>query len=229
MNTVQLFPLYLYHLNTRLEKRQLQMGIAERKERERIELRTRILDTAEALFLEEGFEKASMRNIAKLIEYSPATLYNHFQTKDEIFFELHSKYFDLLYSKMVPLREIEHPVERLRQLGRVYLRFALDHPKYYNLMFMHAAPLKSMEEGKEWDLSMNTFGFLQETVEACIVQGYIEPQPMAPLLMMIWGAMHGVISLQICCRLTMFPEEHQEQLMAQVGDLVVSILAPKTV
>ena len=49
------------------------MGPMERRERERLALRRRILDTARRLFAEEGYEAVTMRTIANEIEYSPRT------------------------------------------------------------------------------------------------------------------------------------------------------------
>ena len=54
------------------------MGIQERRERERQELRTKILDAARELFAERGYESVTMRELAKKIEYSPTVLYWHF-------------------------------------------------------------------------------------------------------------------------------------------------------
>ena len=51
------------------------MGISDRKEREKEELRERILVAAKTLFLQKGIEKTSIRNIADLIEYSPGIIY----------------------------------------------------------------------------------------------------------------------------------------------------------
>ena len=61
------------------------MGIPERKERAREDLRKRILAAAEELFVREGYEKVSMRKIARRIEYSPTTIYHHFKDKAELF------------------------------------------------------------------------------------------------------------------------------------------------
>ena len=61
------------------------MGIPDRKEREKQELRDLILKEARALFLEEGFEKTSLRKIAERIEYSPTTIYLYFKDKNEQF------------------------------------------------------------------------------------------------------------------------------------------------
>ena len=64
------------------------MGISERKEREKLEMRRKIVDVAKDLFIHEGFEKTSIRQIAEKIEYSPATIYLYFKDKTEIFQEI---------------------------------------------------------------------------------------------------------------------------------------------
>ena len=46
-------------------------------------MKTKILEAAKKLFLDHGFEKTSIRNIAEEIEYSPGTIYLYF--KDKIF------------------------------------------------------------------------------------------------------------------------------------------------
>jgi len=50
------------------------MGTQERREREREELRTKILDAARELFAIEGYDAVTMRKIAEKIEYSPTVL-----------------------------------------------------------------------------------------------------------------------------------------------------------
>jgi hypothetical protein len=47
------------------------MGITERKEREKLEMRELILEAATSMFLEEGYEKTSIRNIAERIRVQP--------------------------------------------------------------------------------------------------------------------------------------------------------------
>ena len=57
------------------------MGVKDRQEREKLETRTKIMDAARALFNEKGYEGVSMRQIAQKIEYTPTTIYGHFQDK----------------------------------------------------------------------------------------------------------------------------------------------------
>ena len=67
------------------------MGINERKEREREEIRELILNAAREIFVEEGYEHTSMRKIAQKIEYSPGTIYHHFKDKSDLLLALHDE------------------------------------------------------------------------------------------------------------------------------------------
>ncbi len=73
------------------------MGISERRERERHEVRRKILDAARELFMIEGYERVTMRRIADAIEYSPTTIYHHFEDKDDLVNALcHEEFAQLL-------------------------------------------------------------------------------------------------------------------------------------
>ena len=58
------------------------MGINERRERERKEVRKKILEAARGLFVAEGYDAVTMRRIAETIEYSPTAIYVHFKDKE---------------------------------------------------------------------------------------------------------------------------------------------------
>lgn len=47
--------------------------------------RQRVLDSAKKEFLEVGYQKASMRNIALMAEVTTGAMYNHFKNKEQIF------------------------------------------------------------------------------------------------------------------------------------------------
>ena len=64
------------------------MGVKERREREKSETRDKILDAARELFIAEGYEGVSMRQVADKIEYTPTTIYVHFADKEELFHEI---------------------------------------------------------------------------------------------------------------------------------------------
>ncbi|PRX31616.1 TetR family transcriptional regulator [Paraburkholderia sp. BL18I3N2] len=112
------------------------MGIAERKNRQKQALRERILDAARRIVMREGFAALSMRKIADAIEYSPATLYLHFASRDEIAQALCAEGYAQLLETFVPLAGIADPAERLKALGRAYVAFGVTHPETYRLIFM---------------------------------------------------------------------------------------------
>lgn len=76
------------------------MGVAERREKRRQMLRREVLDCALDLLREEGIASLTIRRIAKLVDYSPAALYEYFSSKDEIIAELRREVMEELLAEM---------------------------------------------------------------------------------------------------------------------------------
>jgi AcrR family transcriptional regulator len=57
--------------------------------------RERILDIALDLFIEQGFDKTPLRQIAEQLGFSKAALYYHFASKDDILMALHLRFHEL--------------------------------------------------------------------------------------------------------------------------------------
>ena len=135
------------------------MGILERKERDKEEMRRKIMDASRQLFLEQGFEKTSIRNIADAIEYSPATIYLYYKDKNELLFALHEEAFVKLMQELSVVMKVQDPFERLVEMGRQYIKFAVENPELYDLMFIMIAPMETLACRDEiWEDGMNMFG-----------------------------------------------------------------------
>jgi AcrR family transcriptional regulator len=175
------------------------MGIQERRERERQELRTKILDAARDLFAERGYESVTMRELAKKIEYSPTVLYGHFADKDTLLRELCQLDFAAFAERFVELMQVEDPVERLCRAGFVYFDFALSYPQQYRLMFMTPHPIVAPEAGDRESPSRNAYVFLRASVAEAIALGRARPGYADPDLVAqtIWGCVHGLSALEI--------------------------------
>ena len=202
------------------------MGIAERKEREKEELRERILIAAKRLFLEKGVEKTSIRNIADLIEYSPGSIYHYFKDKNEIFHALHQGGFQQLMSRMEVLTTVQNPMERLKAMGRIYVQFGVENPDMYDLMFIKEAPLTHVFQAKDeqWNEGANTFNFLRTTLRECLAQGYFKGHQEESLSFMIWATVHGMISLHIRRRCEVILAHKQETIVQEGLNEFFSIL-----
>src|SRR5579863_3643512 len=57
--------------------------------------RARILDVALDLFIEKGYDKTSLREIAGRLGFTKAALYYHFPSKQDILMALHLRLHDL--------------------------------------------------------------------------------------------------------------------------------------
>jgi AcrR family transcriptional regulator len=175
------------------------MGTQERREREKQELRTKILDAARELFAAEGYDAVTMRKIAEKIEYSATAIYQHFADKDALVAELCRHDFRSFAAHFGRAAAEEDPVRRLRASGRAYFDFATEYPQHYRLMFMAAHPNVGPEEGEKDDPAQNAYVFLRATVEEAIQKGLFRPEFSNPELasQTIWAAVHGVVALQI--------------------------------
>jgi AcrR family transcriptional regulator len=202
------------------------MTITTRKERQKEELRSKILTAARELFMEKGYEQTSIRNIAERIEYSPTTIYLYFKDKDDIFYALHQEGFMLLNQYFRPLEHVSDPFERLKAIAKSYARFALENKEFYDLMFIIQSPMNALnkEDKPEWKEGERAFGFLVHTVTECCEKGYFRGMNPEVLSFTVWAMTHGVCSLQIRDRCSVVSEENQHDLVQKSTDQIITIL-----
>lgn len=189
------------------------MGISERKERDKEDLRKSILNAAREVFLEKGVELTSIRSIAQKIEYSPTTIYLYFKDKNEIFYALHMDGFNLLNSLMYPLTAVTDPFERLKAMGRIYIHFAEENPDYYDLMFVQKGPMDSLEEDEGWKEGQNAFDGLKITIQECMDKGILQFTNAEVASFVIWSTMHGMCTLHDRGRCKMLDETIRENII----------------
>lgn len=176
------------------------MGIKERKERHKEDLKARILEAAKKLFVKEGYEATSIRKIAAEIEFSPTTIYLYYKDKTDIAYALHQEGFRLLREQLGALAHVADPFERLKAMGRIYMQFAVNHPDFYELMFIMKDPMQYLKEHhpeEEWPEGERVFDGLMQTVSACKSGGYFSGMDTAEVAMLSWSVVHGLSSLYI--------------------------------
>ena len=174
------------------------MGIRERKERAQKDIRKLILSTAERLFVRQGYENVSMREIARKIEYSPTTIYHHFRDKGELFFRILEGYHGQLLVRMEKIyRAGGDPVDTLRKGMRAYTEFGLANPSYYKLAFMSPPEFKAESYMVEGTKGTALFQGLRGSTEECIRRGLFRDMNVDLAAQVLWTVNHGVTSLLI--------------------------------
>lgn len=202
------------------------MGITERKEREREEMRQLILEAAQKLFLENGYEKTSIRGIADAIEYSPATIYLYFRDKNELLLSLHVLAFEKLVEQFSVVNAVVDPFERLIALGKQYIQFALDNPELYDLMFIMQAPMEALAcKNESWEDGAKSFDFLKWVYADCVEKGYFRRDLDADTACLtIWSYMHGLLCIYLKKRMEMIESEKQLEAIYASFQLFVEMM-----
>jgi AcrR family transcriptional regulator len=196
------------------------MGTTDRRERHRASLRREILEAASRLFVEEGYQRVTMRRVAERIDYSPTTIYLHFRNKRELFEAICDETFSQLASKLERLKATpDTPLGRLREGLRTYLEFGTSHPNHYVVTF-----LQMQEPSNDFDFEGSTgaraFGSLLEAVRACAAAGDIRTESAETTAQVLWAAVHGLTSLFITMK--GFPFVSRKALVDHTLDTLIA-------
>ena len=96
--------------------------------------REAIISTAEEFFINQGYDATHVDQIADEAGYTKATIYNYFETKDDLFVAVVSR----AYAKMLEVFEEalkrSGPQMALRVLGDAYVTFVYEYPRYAGLV-----------------------------------------------------------------------------------------------
>jgi AcrR family transcriptional regulator len=211
------------------------MGTKERRQREKENLRQEILDAARQLFLRNGYENVSMRQIAKEIEYSPTTIYLYFKNKSELFHSLCEEAFAKLDKDLDGIVNIDcdpacfprkgmeasnDAIWCLRKGAEAYIRFGLHYPHHYRLLFLTPHP---EDKGPEFQFKGSAgeraFRHLLEIISRGIEEGKFRKSDPMLFAQASWAVMHGITSLLI--NQMDFPWVDKEALIQAVVETLV--------
>jgi AcrR family transcriptional regulator len=119
-----------------VRKKLSDMGITERRLRQKEEVRSSILSTAWRMVKEEGWQSLSIRKIADAIEYSVPVIYDHFENKETIMLEFAKEGFQLLSKRIQKAKEkSNNPAEQIKAIADAYWNFAFKNKEHYQLMY----------------------------------------------------------------------------------------------
>ncbi len=195
------------------------MLTTDRRAKRKLLLRQKILDAAREILLSHGFAALTMRRVAEAIDYAPATIYLHFQSREQIAQELCFAGLGRLHERLQAVTAKE-PAVRLAGFARAYLEYAESDPETYRLIFMADPQLtkavftRRPAEGSgaaSLGLIVNAFAELR----AGSKKQTPKPVDLAELL---WAGLHGLASLRLACSRALTSDEFR---LAQVLTLAI--------
>lgn len=172
-----------------------QMGIQERRERERAEVRRQIIDSAEQIAADRGWDEVTIRAIAGVIEYSPALIYEYFSNKDEILNAVMRQGFGRLHTVLMKVVDSARtPAAAVEELGLAYWAFALDSPTLYQLMHgLRGVPFGTDETPPEARACFQDF---HAPIERLMAEaGQHKTRDSEEQTDLYWAFLHGLVSL----------------------------------
>jgi TetR/AcrR family transcriptional regulator len=114
------------------------MGMSERRARQLVERREKIVNSALRLFREESYETITMQDIADASEISKGSLYLQFENKEALILALLERTFDKLEEIIVKEASLKGSArERLEGIGQAYIEIARsENGRDFNLWLM---------------------------------------------------------------------------------------------
>lgn len=171
------------------------MGIAERRLRQKDQMRSDILSTAWKIVREEGWQSLSIRKIADAIEYSIPVVYDHFENKEAILLEFGKQGFELLTKKLQQAKKkSDDPGEQLMAIADAYWNFAFKNKEYYQLMF--GLGISGCEMEKCIPQQSVFRELVQEPIEKILKQNK-KSENSCLKYHTFWSVMHGLISIKM--------------------------------
>jgi AcrR family transcriptional regulator len=101
---------------------------AMRLERERKQRRKTIIDIARKFFIEQGYDGTMVEKIASEVGYTKVTIYNYFESKDDLFIAVVAEVYKKLYQIMDSHLKQEDVSFELRSMGDAYVIFFETYP-----------------------------------------------------------------------------------------------------
>jgi len=172
------------------------MGIAERKMRQKEEVRTSILAAAWKLVQHEGWQALSIRKIADAIEYSVPVIYDHFQNKEAILSEFTRRGFLLLNADLEKSRSlILDPARQLEAMAYAYWEFAFRNKEYYQLMYGLGMP--TCEAVRQMPELQQFSEIIRQPIRALIADSTNKDSDEFLKMQTFWSMLHGLISINM--------------------------------
>ena len=176
------------------------MGIKEKRAKYKEEFRLEILDAARELFINEGYEKFSMRRLAEKIDYSPTTIYLYFKDKDDLLFAICEEFFEHFSAQLNHIRSVsQDPIETLRQALLYLMEFGLKNPNQYKVIFFTKSNIYGTQEEfvERESMARNTYFAFREMVQNCIKAGIMQDLNVDVIAHTLAIASHGLITMTL--------------------------------
>ncbi|PPI82684.1 TetR family transcriptional regulator [Marinobacter maroccanus] len=203
-----------------------------RREREKQARYDTILDAAELVFSEKGYERTSMDDIARTASLSRALLYVYFKDKAAIQRGIMLRAGHALFRRFEEARQTaDNGLAQIRAMGESYYRFYLEEPDYFSALTKASTAMAEADESQAEEMLCSKSELMElmvGAIELGLQDGTMNRERInnpVQTALYLRGALHGVILL---CQSEMGegnPEFPAEQLIRHTMDMLTSSIS----
>jgi TetR/AcrR family transcriptional regulator len=176
--------------------------IAERRGEEKERRRAEILDAAEALYAEKGWDALTVDQVARSARLSRALVYVYFRDKEELLFAIGERAMHLMRDRFIEAAASQAlGLDQVEAIGRSYMSYAFEFPHYFDFCSRFQAHSVAIEPGPH-EVGCHAAGdealaAVVQAIETGIRDGSIRTDVGEPKLLAttLWAFTHGIIQL----------------------------------
>jgi AcrR family transcriptional regulator len=161
-----------------------------RRTKQREDAQRAILDAAESLLAEAGYEAFSIRKLTERCGYSAPTIYHYFGDKLGLMDAVLEEHYTRLLALIRRVSYQADPLDTIRARVKAFVQFGLENPTHYRILMTQrgpdAKPLKSAEESR---------GLLEQPWRQLIEQGRLREEHLDLAQQSVFALLHGLIQL----------------------------------
>lgn len=184
------------------------MGSIDRKNKIKEIRKNDIIDAAQEVIFSKGYNQASMDEISKQAEFSKRTVYSYFSSKEEIYFEIMVRGYNLLNEQIQNMFN-ENPqktaLEKIKQMGLVIYKFNTQYPNYFEAIMSYEnkeedfdIQLSNSSRDNCYNLGEILFSYLKTTLEEGVKEGLIRDDiDVVNTSIYIWSSTIGLFDVLI--------------------------------
>lgn len=173
------------------------MGRPPMTDHELLSTQQQILKVAARLIASGGYAALSMRRLAEGVDLTAAALYRYFPTKQHVLNAYWTTAIDELNSSLAEIdRQQANHTDAVLGMLCAFSDFALADPDRFRLMFLEN-DLGAMDEFGQRAGTFQGYELLLHRVRAAIRAGQLRDMPEDRATHLLWGAVHGVVTLSI--------------------------------
>lgn len=174
--------------------------IAERRQEEKDRRRTEIVDAADDLYREMGWDAVTMDSVAKRARLSRALVYVYFKDKRDLHFAIAARAMEVLQTRFTEASSRARTgLEKIEAIGRAYMAYGQEFPHYFDACARLQASVVDGAPALEASRTMGeaVHGIVVEALRIGQEDGSIR-KDLGDLTLtsrVLWGFTHGLIQI----------------------------------